>query len=175
MLLTHQLPFCVVKQEKRFTSKLAKNLVSMQKKLLVDKGTHGLQTSAARFHEALSAKLRKMGFGPSEADFDLWIRRKGDHHEHLTTHADDILAFSKNPMPIIREIRETFVLKGVCKPECCLGGDFHTVAEKMWTIHKKQEMMIHNTTCPKNGSKKMSPWPFQQEPALNNPWANWRR
>ena len=41
--------------------------------LLVDKGIHGLCTSAARFHEALSEKLRNMGFRPSEADFDLWI------------------------------------------------------------------------------------------------------
>ena len=100
------------------------------KTLIVDKGIHGLRTSAAGFHEALSAELRKMGFRPSEADFDLWIRPMGDHCEHLATHVDDILVFSKNPMPIIREIRETFVLKGVGKPECCLGGNFHTVADK---------------------------------------------
>ena len=100
------------------------------KTLSVNKGICGLQTSAARFHEALSAKLRKMGFRTSEADFDLWIRPMGDHCEHLATCADDILAFSKNPMPIIREIRETFVLKSVGKCEHFLGGNVHRVADK---------------------------------------------
>ena len=97
--------------------------------MIVDKGIYGLRTSAARFHEALSKKLRSMGFRPSKADFDLWIRPKGDHHECVATCVDDILVFSRDPMPIIEEIRKTFVLKGVGKPEYYLGGNFHVAKD----------------------------------------------
>ena len=41
------------------------------KRMIIDKGLYGLKSSAARFHESLSSKLRKMGFHPSKADFDL--------------------------------------------------------------------------------------------------------
>ena len=83
------------------------------KRMIVDKGLYGLKTSSARFHECLSAKLRKMGFTPSKADFDLWMRPQGDHYEYVATYVDDILAFSNNPMSIIEEIRQDYVLKGV--------------------------------------------------------------
>ena len=40
-------------------------------RMIIDKRLYGLKTSAARFHESLSSKLRKMGFHPSKADVDL--------------------------------------------------------------------------------------------------------
>ena len=43
--------------------------------MIIDKSLYGLKTSAARFHEPLSAKLRKMGFKPSKADPDLMIKK----------------------------------------------------------------------------------------------------
>ena len=81
--------------------------------MIIDKGLYGLKASSARFHESLSAKLRSMGFIPSKADFDLWIRPKGDHYEYVATYVDDILAFSRDPMSIIEEIRKDYMLKGV--------------------------------------------------------------
>ena len=41
--------------------------------MIIDKGLYGLKSSAARFHEHLSSKLRSMGFKPSKADHDLWL------------------------------------------------------------------------------------------------------
>ena len=99
------------------------------KRMIVDRSCYGLKTSSARFHEELSAKLRSMGFTPSRTDYDLWIKPKGDHYEYVTTYVDDILVFSKDPMSIIEEIRKTFMLKGVGKPEYYLGGNFHSVLE----------------------------------------------
>ena len=80
----------------------------------------------------------------------------GDHHEHSATCADNILVFSMNPMSIIREIRETFVLKGAGKPEHCLGGDFHTVADK--DVDNPQEAGNDDPQhhLSKNGSKRVS-------------------
>jgi hypothetical protein len=55
------------------------------KRMIIDKGLYGLQTSGARFHEHLSAKLRTLGFVPSKADDDLWIRPQADHYEFIAT------------------------------------------------------------------------------------------
>ena len=40
--------------------------------MIIDKGLYGLKTSSGRFHEHLSAKLRRMDFKPCKADHDLW-------------------------------------------------------------------------------------------------------
>ena len=40
------------------------------KQMIIEKGLHGLKSSSARFHEHLSARLQKMVFAPSKADFD---------------------------------------------------------------------------------------------------------
>ena len=95
------------------------------KRMIIDKGLYGLKTSSARFHESLSAKLRKMGFSPSKADFDLWVRPMGDHYEYVATYVDDILTLSRDPMSIIEEIRKDYMLKGVGTPGYYLGGNYH--------------------------------------------------
>ncbi|MEM7375758.1 MAG: reverse transcriptase domain-containing protein, partial [Bacteroidota bacterium] len=73
-------------------------------KLIIDKGLYGLRSSAARFHEHLAARIRKLGFKPSKADADLYIREvKGSHYEMIATYVDDLLIFSKDPMALIEE------------------------------------------------------------------------
>ena len=94
------------------------------KRMLVDRSLYGLKTSAARFHEHCSAKLRKMGFKPSKADPDLWIKQLPDGtYEYVAQFVDDLIAFSKNPMDIMKELEKTYVMKGVGKPQYYLGGD----------------------------------------------------
>ena len=68
-------------------------------RLVIDKGLYGLRTSSARFHEHLASKLRKMGYSPSKADTDLWIKRHPDgHYEYIANYVDDVISFSKDPM-----------------------------------------------------------------------------
>ena len=78
----------------------------------------------ARFLDNLSATLRKMGFLPSRADHDLWMRRRGDHYEYIATYVDDLLVFSKRPMEIIDTVKKIYELKGVGAPEYYLGSDY---------------------------------------------------
>jgi hypothetical protein len=66
--------------------------------LLIEKGLYGLRSSCARFREHLAAKLRLMGFKPSYADNDLWMKDCGDYYEYLATYIDDILVFGKDPI-----------------------------------------------------------------------------
>ena len=52
-------------------------------RLVLYKSIYGARASCARFHEHLSEKLLQMGFKPSKADPDLWIRDKGTHYEYI--------------------------------------------------------------------------------------------
>ena len=90
--------------------------------LLIDKALYGLKSSSARFHEHLSATLISMGYKPSKADYDLWMKDRGDHYEYLARYVDDVIMFSKNPMEVIQELRRTYIMKGVGKPQYYLGG-----------------------------------------------------
>ena len=101
------------------------------KRMLIDKGLYGLASSAARFHDKLSSTLRDMGFVPSKADYDLWMRKQEDHYEYIATWVDDLLVFSKKPMEIINTIKETYDLKGVGAPEYYLGSDYLQASDQV--------------------------------------------
>ena len=105
------------------------------KRMIIEKGLYGLRSLSARFHEHLSEKLRKMGYTPSKADADLWIKDCGSHNEYLATYVDDILSFSKNPMDVIQELKNDYIMKGVGEPEYYLGGNVETLHES-W--HQKE-------------------------------------
>jgi len=93
------------------------------KRLIVFKALYGLKSSSARFHEHLSVSLRKLGFRPSKADPDLWIKQVDDHYEYIARYVDDVIIFSKDPMSDINELKKTYIMKGVGKPQYYLGGD----------------------------------------------------
>ena len=93
------------------------------RQLIIDGGLYGLKTSAARFHEHLSQKLRSMGYTPSKADTDFWIKRVNDHYEYIATYVDDVLVYSRDPESVIRELQCDYVLKGIGQPRYYLGGD----------------------------------------------------
>jgi hypothetical protein len=80
---------------------------------VVYKGLYGLATSAARYHEVLSAELRTMGFRPSKVDYNLWMRKSDDGYEYLATYIDDICVWAKDPMSILHRLKEKFIMKGV--------------------------------------------------------------
>ena len=53
------------------------------KRLIAVKAIYGLKSSSARIHEHLSIALQKLGFRPSEADPNLWIKRIDNHYEYI--------------------------------------------------------------------------------------------
>ena len=97
--------------------------------LLIIKALYGLKSSAARFHEHLSMALRKLGFRPSKADPDFWIRDMQDHYDYIARYVDDVIVFSKDPMSIMAELKKTYIMKDVGKPQYYLGGDVITLDE----------------------------------------------
>jgi hypothetical protein len=55
-----------------------------------------------------------MGFFPSKAEKDIWMRDKGDHYEHIAVYVDDLLIASREPNAIIDDLtlKHKFKLKG---------------------------------------------------------------
>ena len=100
--------------------------------MIIEKSLYGLTTSAARWHEELSKSLRSMGFTPSRADSDLWIKDCGSHYEYISTWVDDILIASKDASAVLDElIQLSYKLKGVGEPEYYLGGNFGRINSKL--------------------------------------------
>ena len=65
-------------------------------------------------------ELYKLGFKPSKADADLWMREAGDHYKYIGKYSDDLLVMSKNPMGILNKLMKPvgpYKLKGVGLPE----------------------------------------------------------
>jgi hypothetical protein len=73
-----------------------------------------------------------MGFKPSKADSNLWIRDKGEYYELIACYVDDLLIWSKDIKPILDKIKENFDLKNVGQPEYYLGGNIEYM-NKHWT------------------------------------------
>ena len=56
-----------------------------------------------------------MGFTPSKAEGDIWMREMGDHYEYIGVYVDDLMIASKNPQAIIDALTakpHSFKLKG---------------------------------------------------------------
>ena len=73
--------------------------------LVVRKALYGLKTSGARWHEKFSETLRSMGFTPTKAHSDLWIKDCGSHYEYIATYVDDIMIFSKKGKEILERLK----------------------------------------------------------------------
>lgn len=100
--------------------------------LIIYKSIYGLSSSGARWHVVLSDKLCRMGFTPSKADSDLWIRRHNNYYELLGSYVDDLLIWRKREEASLEAIRKEFDLKGVGPPEYYLGGNVEYMDEH-WT------------------------------------------
>jgi hypothetical protein len=68
-----------------------------------------------------------MGFFPSPADEDIWMRDKGDHYEYIATYVDNLAIGSKAPKEITDELENTykFKLNGTGPIKFHLGCDFY--------------------------------------------------
>ena len=92
------------------------------------------------WHQKFSDNLRDMGFWPCYADFDLWMRYRGDYYEYIAVMVDDLPIFSKYSHGIIEPIQDIwkYELKEVGEPECYSGADIDFDEEhKCWTMSNK--------------------------------------
>jgi hypothetical protein len=94
---------------------------------IIMKAQYGLKSSGKRWHDRLCDVLISMGFTPSKAEPDIWMRKKGDHCEYIACYVDDLMIASKNPQAIIDALEggaHKFKLKGTGPMKFHLGCDF---------------------------------------------------
>ena len=94
--------------------------------LIIHKAIYGLKSSGLRWREKFAETLKDMGFFPSKADDDVWMKDCDDHYEYIATYVDDLLIASRDPEAITRQISEDYgyKLKGVGPIKYHLGCDF---------------------------------------------------
>eukprot|EP00957_Ditylum_brightwellii_P190244 14480664-Ditylum_brightwellii.AAC.1 len=76
------------------------------KKAIIQQVLYGLMGSYAQFHHHLCGELAKLGFQPSKADQDLWIRDAGGYYEFVAKYIDDLLIIAKSPMAILEKLKK---------------------------------------------------------------------
>ena len=82
--------------------------------MIVVKALYGTKTGGVRWWERFLNVLGKMGFYPSKAEDDIWMRDMGAHYEYIMHYVDDLIVISRNPQELIRILHEEhhFKLKG---------------------------------------------------------------
>ena len=94
--------------------------------LVINKALYGLRSSGKMWAQRFSDCLREMGFIPSKAEPEIWMRRCGELWEYIATYVDDLAVGSPNPQRIMDDLTEKyhFKLKGVGPISFHLGCDF---------------------------------------------------
>ena len=109
--------------------------------VIIKKALYGLATSARQWSLTLGDSIKEMGFRPTRADPDLWIRLSEDNnkYEYIATYVDDIIIVSENPMIYINIIKDQFPLRNVEEtPEYYLGNNLEIRNNRTIKIHSKK-------------------------------------
>ena len=100
------------------------------KVMIVKRALYGLKSSGAAFRSFLATRLDEIGFVPSEADPDVWLRRSAkpdgeQYYEYVLCYVDDIMSISHEPSRALKQIQEQFKFKKdkMEPPEVYLGGN----------------------------------------------------
>ena len=94
--------------------------------LIIVKALYGLRSSGKRFNERISDTLRDIGFWPSRADNEVWMRENNGHYEYVCIYVDDLAVMAENPPEIFQMLREVgrYKLREEEGISYHIGGDF---------------------------------------------------
>ena len=97
--------------------------------MLITRALYGLRASGATFRSFLGEDLYDLGYVPTKADPDVWIRLAVKscgfrYYEMLLCYVDDVLSISEEPLKTMKGIQRTFKLKDdkIAEPEDYLGA-----------------------------------------------------
>jgi hypothetical protein len=78
------------------------------------------------------------------------VSRTGGTYEYLASYVDDVIVISADPMSVIEDLKESYVLKGVGVPEYYLGGNFDQITDPTFMNRKITNALSASTyisTC----------------------------
>ena len=115
------------------------------KKMIIVRALYGLKSSGAAFRALLAETLYDMGYVPSYADPDVWMRpgmKPGNvkYWEYVLCYVDDVLSINFDPMSTMKGIKAKFKLKGdkIEEPDTYLGANISKMdnenGEECWAM-----------------------------------------
>ena len=147
---------------------------------IVKKALYGLKSTGAAFRAILAETLYDLGYVPTKADPDVWLRPAVtvddfEYYEMVLCYVDDILLLSENPKATLAGLQGTFKLKDnkIEEPDMYLGGQLGKM--QVWTVlaEKYVSASVKNVeeALAKKGqrlpSKLYSPLPDKYRPELD--------
>ena len=81
--------------------------------LVMYKALYGTRSGGACWHDKFFDILHDMGFKPSKADPDIWMKSSKDasHYEYIAVYVDDLAICMKDPKSFCDTLKEKFKLK----------------------------------------------------------------
>ena len=124
----------------------------------MNKSLYELHLASTSFHKHCAWVLYKIGFKPSHADLDLWMKDCQTHYNYIAPWVDSILVMSNKPVKVIQELKEAgeYKLKGVGPPKYYLGGDLHQRKVDNYTCYKTHAKTY--ITCITDKIEKLMEW-----------------
>ena len=102
--------------------------------MIVTRALYGLKSSGAAFRSFLAETLNDIGFKPSLADPDVWMRpaMKSNgfkYWELILCYVDDLLCIHEDPTIALKQIQSNFKFKDdkIEEPQTYLGGDLSKI------------------------------------------------
>ena len=105
---------------------------------------YGLKSAGAAFRALLAETLYDLGYVPTMADPDVWLRPAVkvdgfEYYEMVLCYVDDILSISENPKATLEGLQGTFKLKDnkIEEPDMYLGGQLGKMqvdGVECWTV-----------------------------------------
>jgi hypothetical protein len=118
---------------------------------IVKKALYGLKSAGAAFRSLLADTLMDMGYQPTKADPDVWLRPavKPDgfeFYEMVLCYVDDILSISHDPEATLRSLTNVFKLKDdkVEEPHMYLGAQLGKITIdgfECWTMSAEKYVL----------------------------------
>ena len=94
--------------------------------MILRKALYGLKSSGVAFRAHLAETLHDIGFKPTKADPDVWIRPavkpdRTEYYKYIMCYFDDMLSVSHDAKSILQSLQEQFKLKGnKIEPQICI-------------------------------------------------------
>jgi hypothetical protein len=118
---------------------------------LVRKALYGLKSAGAAFHSLFADTLIDIGYKPSKADPDVWLRpavksNGFEYYELVRCYVDDILCIFDNPKATLLDLTAVFKLKDdkIEPPNIYLGAQLDKMIvgdAECWTMSAKKYVM----------------------------------
>jgi Reverse transcriptase (RNA-dependent DNA polymerase) len=98
---------------------------------IIEKALYCLRSSAFAWREDLSTTLEQsLGFSHCLADNDVWLRpatkvNGEEYYQYILVHTDDLLVIAENPIEILNQLDQHYVLKpgSIGEPKVYLGAE----------------------------------------------------